>query len=177
MKEGLGYLMDIGVLTDYFYKYGNIIIFIIVFLEYANMPGFPSGVIMPLAGIWSSQGNVGFITTMVLSLLAGLCGSWALYFLGRYGGGIILQKYTKRFPKQKANIDQTIDRIKEKGCLGVFASKLIPVLRTVISLPAGVLKINFTGYTIASAAGIFLWNFVFVGAGYIFGESVLEMFM
>lgn len=177
MKEGIACSMDVNVLTDYFYRYGNIIIFIIVFLEYMNMPGFPSGVIMPLAGIWSSQGNVGFITTMVLSLLAGLCGSWALYFVGRYGGGIFLKKYTKRFPKQKEVIDKTIERIKTKSYLGVFASKLIPVIRTIISLPAGVLKMNFTGYTIASAAGIFLWNFAFVGAGYIFGESVLDMFL
>lgn len=176
MEEGIAYSMDVNILTDYFFKYGNIIIFIIVFLEYMNMPGFPSGVIMPLAGIWSSQGNVSFITTILLSLLAGICGSWVLYFVGRYGGGILLQKYTKRFPKQKDVIDQTIEKIKTKGYLGVFASKLVPVLRTVISLPAGVLKMNFTGYTLASAAGIFLWNFVFVGAGYIFGESVLEMF-
>lgn len=168
--------MDIQTLTDYFVQYGSIVIFIIVLLEYMNMPGFPSGVIMPLAGIWASQGNIGFLPALFLSVLAGLCGSWILYFVGRYGGEIVLQKYIKRFPKHEAVINRTIERIKNKGYIGLFVGKLIPVLRTVISIPAGVLKISFYGYTIASTLGILVWNLVFVGAGYIFGETVFTMF-
>lgn len=91
--------MDIQTLTAYFEKYGDMVIFVIVLLEYMNMPGFPSGIIMPLAGIWASRGNVGFMVVLFLSVLAGLCGSWILYFIGRWGGNKVLQKYIKRFPK------------------------------------------------------------------------------
>lgn len=167
--------MDIQVLTDYFNQYGPVVIFIIVFLEYLNMPGFPSGVVMPLAGIWAAKGNIGFMSALILSVVAGLCGSWVLYFLGKYGGDLVLQKYIKRFPKHKAIIDKTIERVQNKGYFGIFVGKLIPVFRTIISIPAGVLKVNFTGYTIASTMGIFLWNLVFVGAGYYFGETVLKI--
>jgi membrane protein DedA with SNARE-associated domain len=167
--------MDVQMLTNYFHQYGDVVIFVIVFLEYLNLPGFPSGVVMPLTGIWASQGGIGFGWALLLSLLAGLCGSWVLYFLGRYGGEILLKKYCKRFPKHKNIIDKIIKRIQTKGYLGIFLGKLLPVFRTIISIPAGVLKINFTGYTVSSAMGIFVWNFVFIGAGYYFGDSVLQI--
>lgn len=167
--------MDIQALTDYFHRYGAIVVFIIVFLEYLNMPGFPSGVIMPLAGIWAAKGNIGFITVLILSVIAGICGSWVLYLVGRYGGELVLHQYVKKFPKQKPIIEKTIERIRMKGYLGIFVGKLIPVLRTIISIPAGVLKVNFIGYTIASTFGILIWNLVLVGAGYLFGETALRI--
>lgn len=169
--------MDIQAMTDYFYRYGAVVIFVIVFLEYLNMPGFPSGIVMPLAGIWASKGNIGFVTVLILSVIAGISGSWALYFVGRYGGDLVLQKYVKKFPKQKTIIDKTIERVRTKGYIGIFVGKLIPVLRTIISIPAGVLKVNFIGYTVASTMGILIWNLIFVGAGYLFGEAALNLFM
>jgi membrane protein DedA with SNARE-associated domain len=69
-----------------------------------------------------------------------------------------------------------MERIRNKGYLGLFFGKLIPMFRTVISIPAGLLKMNFLGYTIVSTLGILVWNLVFVGAGYYFGDSVLSIF-
>ena len=63
--------------------------------------------------------------------------------------------------------------IRRKGCFGIFVSKLIPMIRTVVSIPAGVLKINFMKYTVSSALGVFVWNLVFVGAGYFLGDAIL----
>jgi len=168
--------MDIQVLNNYFYQYGSIVIFIIVFLEYLNIPGIPSGVVMPLTGIWASKGGIEFGTALFLSIFAGLCGSWLLYFIGRYGGEFVLRKYVQRFPKQEAFIEQATKKIRDKGYLGIFFGKLIPMIRTIISIPAGVLKMDFARYTLFSTLGIMIWNFTFIGAGYLFGESVLEMF-
>lgn len=167
--------MDIQTLTGYFHQYGAVVIFVIVFLEYLNLPGFPAGVVMPLAGIWASQGGIGFGTALLLSVLAGLCGSWVLYFFGRFGGEFLLNKYMIRFPKHKPVIESTMERIREKGYIGIFIGKLIPMVRTVISIPAGVLKMNFWGYTLFSALGITVWNLAFVGAGYFLGDSVLQV--
>ena len=77
--------MDAALLAEYLDSYGIIIVFIIVFLEYLNLPGLPSGIIMPMAGVWASKGEVGFITVVILTLIAGLLGSWVLYFIGRIG--------------------------------------------------------------------------------------------
>ena len=52
--------------------------------------------------------------------------------------------------------------------------KLIPVMRTLISIPAGVLKLNFWKYTVSSALGVAVWNLVFVGAGYFLGDAVFR---
>lgn len=73
--------MNIQILTDYFIQYGAFFIFLIVFLEYLNLPGFPAGVIMPLAGIWAAKGEISFPAVMILSVAAGLAGSLLLYML------------------------------------------------------------------------------------------------
>lgn len=72
--------MSIQTLTNYFLEYGAFFIFLIVLLEYLNLPGFPAGVIMPLAGIWAAKGEISFPLVMVLTVAAGLTGSWALYW-------------------------------------------------------------------------------------------------
>ena len=165
---------NIEIFTNYFTKYGAITIFIVVFLEYLNLPGFPAGVIMPLAGIWTYQGGINFFYAYALSILAGLCGSWVLYLIGKYGGMLVINKYIKRFPKHKEKLEKIIASIEKKGYLGVFIGKLIPVARTLVSLPAGALKLNFAKYTVASGLGIAIWNFCLIGAGYIFGQPVIN---
>lgn len=167
--------MNIQTLTQYFLQYGAFFIYLIVLLEYMNLPGFPAGLIMPLAGIWAAKGEISFPIVMLLSLAAGLTGSWALYFLGRLGGPKLMGFYFKKFPKQKAVIEDKMEMIREKGGVGVFVSKLLPMVRTIISIPAGMVKMDFMKYTVSSAMGIFLWNLVFVGAGYFFGEAAIKV--
>lgn len=161
--------MSTEILTSYLSQYGFLFLFVIVLLEYMNLPGFPSGVIMPLAGIWIAKDNLSFAQGLLISVLAGLVGSWILYLLGRFGGNYLLEKYIKIFPKQKDKIEKNIDFLKNKGNIGILISKLIPVARTLISIPAGVIRLNFTAYTIFSSIGIFIWNFAFMGFGYYFG--------
>jgi membrane protein DedA with SNARE-associated domain len=169
--------VDIQALTEYFLRYGAIFIYVIVLLEYMNLPGFPAGVIMPLAGIWAARGEISFPLVMVLSVAAGITGSWILYLLGRLGGTRILGWYFRKFPKHKESVEKKMDMLREKGCVGVFISKLLPVARTLISIPAGMIRMNFVKYTISSLLGVFIWNLVFVGAGYFLGDAAIEMFM
>ena len=65
--------------------------------------------------------------------------------------------------------------LREKGCIGVFVSKLLPMVRTIISIPAGMVQMDFVKYTVSSLMGIFIWNLVFVGAGYFFGEAAIRI--
>lgn len=168
--------MDLSMINGYFQQYGAVAVFTIVLLEYCNLPGFPAGIIMPLAGVWAAQGNLGFWTAIWLSVAAGLLGSMILYAIGRLGGQLFLGAYLKRFPSHKAGIDKTLDTVQRHGGWGVFLSKLIPMVRTIISIPAGVLKMPLGQYTLSSLAGVFVWNFIFVGAGYIGGEAILRYF-
>lgn len=166
--------MTLEMITDYFTRYGGIAIFVIVLLEYMNLPGFPAGVIMPLAGIWAARGNIHFIPALLITIAAGLTGSLILYFLGYTGGELFLQKYLNKFPKQRPAIEGKLKWVREKGCIGIFISKLIPMIRTLISIPAGVSKMNLVPYAVSSTLGILVWNFVFVGAGYLFGDKVFQ---
>ena len=167
--------MDISSLNNYFELYGGMAIFIVVLLEYMNLPGFPAGIIMPLAGIYAAHGGLSLFSTIAISVLAGEFGSWILYFLGMYGGNAFLKMYLNRFPKHKPAIERTFDLIRRNGFYGIFISKLIPMVRTLISIPAGVLKMEFIKYSIASFLGVTLWNTLFVGAGYIIGEPILKI--
>lgn len=167
--------MDIQTLTNHFLQYGAFFIFLIVLLEYMNLPGFPAGVIMPLAGIWAAKGEISFPMVMILSVGAGLTGSWILYFIGRLGGPKIMGFYYKKFPKHQAVIEEKMEMLREKGGIGVFISKLLPMVRTMISIPAGMVKMDFLKYTLSSTMGVFVWNLVFVGAGYFFGDAALRL--
>ena len=167
--------MGIQELTQYFTQYGAIYVFVIVLLEYMNLPGFPAGIIMPMAGVWASRGQIGFLTVMALSVAAGLLGSWILYFLGRLGGDAFFRFYIKKFPKQKELLEKNMEVLRRKGSIGVFISKLLPLARTLISIPAGMISMNFTKYTISSLMGVALWNLIFIGAGYFLGDSVWSL--
>lgn len=167
--------MDFATISFYITKFGAIAIFVMVLLEYLNLPGFPAGVIMPLSGIMAANGNINFFTVMVITVAAGLIGSLGLYVLGRTGGDVFLNAYLKRFPKQREVIERNIKWIRRKGSAGVFLGKLLPMVRTLISIPAGVVKMDLVKYTVSSLGGIVIWNFVFVGAGYLLGEPVFQM--
>lgn len=168
--------MSIALLTQYFIQYGPFFIFLIVLLEYMNLPGFPAGIIMPLSGIWAAKGQISFAMVILLTVLAGLVGSWILYLVGRLGGEPFFRFYTNKFPKQKDTIEKKLEFLRERGAVGVFVSKLLPMVRTLISIPAGMVSMNFWKYTVSSALGVLVWNMVFVGAGYFLGDAVFTMF-
>lgn len=130
---------------------------------------------MPLAGIWAARGELSFFVTMLITVAAGLTGSVILYALGRGGGEAFLRKYYRRFPGHRKLIEEKMEYLRGKGSMGVFVSKLIPMVRTLISIPAGMIKMNFRSYVISSALGVAVWNLVFVGAGYLFGDAVFSI--
>ena len=167
--------MTIELITEYFTRYGWAAIFVIVLLEYLNLPGFPAGVIMPLAGIFAARGNIHFIPALLITVAAGLTGSLILYYLGYKGGEIFLQKYLNKFPKQRPFIEEKLEWVRKRGSAGIFVSKLIPMIRTLVSIPAGISKMNLVQYTVSSTLGIFVWNLFFVGAGYYLGDAVLKL--
>ena len=168
--------MTAEIIMNYFARYGGIAIFVIVLLEYLNLPGFPAGVIMPLAGIWAAKGQILFPVAILITVAAGLMGSLILYFVGYTGGDFALQKYLNKFPRQRPAIESKLEWVRQRGSLGIFVSKLIPMIRTLVSIPAGVFRMRMDQYIICSTIGIFIWNLFFVGAGYFCGEQVLSWF-
>lgn len=161
--------MTIDTLLEYFTRYGQWILFLIVFLEYLNLPGLPAGIIMPAAGILISRSQMNFISALIVSVIAGLLGSIVLYYLGKFLGKPIIDKLQCKYPKMKKAVDKTYTYVNKYGDKGVLVARVIPVARTIISIVAGVFNINFFKYLIYSTIGITMWNLAFIYAGYAFG--------
>ena len=167
-------MTDINNILQYIVKYGYIFLAIIVFLEYLNLPGLPAGIIMPAAGILVKYDGLNFTYTLIVSVISGLLGSFALYALGYYCGKPILNKLQNKFPKSKKAIDKTYKYMDRYGNFGVLVARVIPVARTLISLVAGTFNVEFIKFTLYSVIGITIWNFALIYSGYAFSYLFLK---
>lgn len=165
--------MNLEFVISYLTRYGMWFLFIIVFLEYLNLPGFPSGIIMPAAGILIANKGLNFILALIISVLAGLLGSLVLYYLGYLVGTPFIEKIYTKFPKLRKPIDKTFSYVNKYGAKASFISRLIPVARTLISLVNGTAKTNILKFILFSVSGITIWNFAFIYAGYAFNYLFL----
>ena len=150
---------------EFLNQYGLLFVFTIVFMEYLNLPGFPSGVIMPACGVWITITHNSFITCFIVTIIAGVMGSLILYFIGLYGGDPIINKLCNRYPKFKSNMDKLIIKLHNGANYTVFISKLVPVVRTLVGFPAGAIKMNLFNYILFSSFGIAIWNGVLILTG------------
>ena len=152
-------------IIEFLNQYGLLVVFIIVFMEYLNLPGFPSGVIMPACGVWLKATNTSFILCLLVTVIAGVLGSLILYYVGLYGSDTILNKIYKKNPSIKLKVDNIIVKLHKNAKYTVFISKLIPVVRTLVGFPCGAIKMNVKDYILYSSLGITIWNAVFILSG------------
>ncbi|MEG0979361.1 MAG: DedA family protein [Oscillospiraceae bacterium] len=165
--------MTLQAVQLYINQYGLFFLGFIIFLEYLNVPGLAAGIILPVAGIWVKSVGISFFVALLVSVVAAVTASWLLYYIGFRGGDFVLEKYLQKFPSHKRIVDKSYDFVETKGSVGVFLAKLVPAVRTIISLPAGALKMNFFKYSISSCLGIIVCNFILMYSGYFFGDEIL----
>lgn len=164
--------MEIKELIEQFIiSYGLISIFIIVALEYANIP-LPSELVLPLVGILALKFDMNIILVILVTILGGVVGSIINYCLGyKFGQPLILIIKTK-YPKSKKSIRASYKWMSKYEKISVMLSRLIPLARTFISIIAGVAKMNVYSFIIYSAIGISIWNTILVLMGYMIGENI-----
>ncbi len=167
--------MSVADVLHHFQTYGLIYLFVIVFLEYLNLPGLPAGIIMPAAGVLIAQSQLNFLVALIVSVIAGILGSICLYALGYFGGYPIVNKLCGKFHKLRKSVEATTKWIDKYGNKGIVISRIIPVARTLISLVAGVFQMPLIRFLMYSAVGITIWNFVFIYAGYLLSDVFLKM--
>lgn len=139
-------------------------------LESANIP-IPSEVIMPFAGYLVSKGEFGFWQVVFCGAIGNLLGSLASYALGFYGGRAFLARYGKWFfitPHDVALADRLFWKY---GAIIAFVSRVLPVVRTFISFPAGVAKMDLRKFALYTFAGSFLWSGLLAYIGVQLGEN------
>lgn len=156
----------------YIHTYGLIVLFLVVVGEYC-IPGIPTGIVMPAAGIVAGQAHKGLIEVMLISLIAGVVGSIILYLVGYFLGTTLLEKLKIKHPKIERGIEKTQQVMEEHSFVGIFICRLIPIVRTYVSLICGTVKVNFLKFMIFSIPGIFCWNFSGIVVGYLFGGKIV----
>jgi membrane protein DedA with SNARE-associated domain len=148
---------------------GELGIVLLMAIESANIP-LPSEAILPFAGYLVSKGSMGFHAASFAGAVGCVVGSTPSYYLGYFGGRPFVEKYGKWFLVSKKDLE-TADKWTEKyGDWAFFICRMLPVVRTFISLPAGILKANFPRFILFTFAGSLIWSYVLVYIGLKLGE-------
>jgi len=135
-------------------------------------PPIPSEVILPLAGFTASHGRFGIVEVLVATTIGSLAGALALYGIGALLGRDRLRAIVARLPLLKlSDVDRAEGWFARYGSLAVFLGRMVPIVRSLISIPAGVERMGLVRFVVLTTLGSGLWNTVFVVAGYTLGEN------
>src|ERR671931_510924 len=145
-------------------------IFFLMVLESALIP-IPSEIIMPFSGFLVSIGKLGLIGVILAGSFGNLVGSILTYYLGIKAGRKFVLKYGKYILFKKKHLETTENLFKKYGDGISFVGRLLPGIRTYVSLPAGIGKTNFTKFVTYTFAGSLVWNSILVYVGMSLGSS------
>jgi len=145
-------------------------IFVLSALESVAIP-IPSEVVVPFSGFLASSGVLNIWAVILVATLANLMGSIVLFWIGKSGGRWILDRYGKYVFIRKQDMDRGDKWFAKYGSKAVFWSRMLPVVRTFISLPAGVSKMNFSRFCSLTFLGSLPWNAGLAFVGYKTGEN------
>lgn len=135
-------------------------------------PPLPSEVILPMAGLAASRGSFTIVEAIVWTTLGSVVGAFALYGLGAWLGVERLRRIAVRMPLlQPKDIDRTVAWFGWHGGKAVFFGRMVPLFRSLISIPAGITRMPLARFGLLTAAGSLIWNSIFVLAGFFLGEA------
>ena len=142
--------------TDLIGEHGFSAVFFLMVLESACMP-VPSEVIMLFAGYLVSIDQMTLTEAVVAGTLGNIVGSWIAWGVGISGGRVLLERHGRWVHITPARLDMADRWFERRGERIVFTARCLPIIRTFISLPAGIARMPFWRFTIYTAAGSFIW--------------------
>lgn len=135
-------------------------------------PPIPSEIILPLAGFAASQGTFSLAGALTATTIGSVTGAVILYWLGAIFGRERAVLVFDKVPLLKvSDLEKTETWFAKHGGKAVFFGRMVPIFRSLISLPAGVEKMNFAFFLVLTTIGSLIWNSIFVVAGYRLGEN------
>ncbi|MCD4811797.1 DedA family protein [bacterium] len=143
-----------------------------MFIESFFAP-IPSELILPFAGFVASRTDQVLIISILVASVCAYLGSLPFYFLGVWGEDFVnrsLKKYGKYLFIQERDVKKGFEVFERYGSGIIFFGRLMPIIRTVISFPAGVAKTPFLKFSIYTLLGSTIWSALLAGAGYLLGE-------
>ena len=151
-------------------SWGYFAVAILMAMENACIP-VPSELILGFAGYLVSAERMTFTGAMIAGMIGGMAGSIFAYVVGATGGRKFVDKYGKYFLIKKSHVDLAQNWFDKYGIRAVFFSRMLPVVRTFISLPAGFARVNFKAFLFYTFAGSLPWTALILFAGMKFGEG------
>ncbi len=165
-----GSFVSSAFLNGFMTKWGYLSIFALMALESASLP-VPSEVVLPLAGYFVYLGTMNFWLVVGVSTLASIAGALLDYYLAIWLGRPFVVGILGLFKLHRDSLDRAEAWFEKSGQWTVFAARFIPGLRTIISLPAGLFRLDVWRFIVMTLAGCFIWSVILVYAGVLAGSS------
>jgi len=145
-------------------------IFLLMFLESTFFP-FPSEIIMIPAGYLAFKGEMNIYIVILVGILGSVAGALFNYYLARSFGRVFILRYGKYFFIKEQTLDKLESFFSKHGEISTFTGRLIPGIRQLISLPAGLARMNIARFSFYTALGAGIWVIVLVAVGYVVGSN------
>jgi membrane protein DedA with SNARE-associated domain len=157
-------------INDFVRDWGYLAVFVLMALESACIP-IPSEVTMPVAGWLASRGDLNLVLVGLDGAVANLAGSLLAYWVGATGGRAFVQRWGRLVRLNTHHLDKAEEWFRRYGTGAVFWSRLLPVVRTFISLPAGTARMKLGRFSVYSLLGSLPWSFGLAIGGYALGNN------
>lgn len=165
-------------LVDIIFDWGYLGIFLLMSIESSFIP-FPSEIVLVPAGYLASQGEMSIGLVMGSALGGSLLGAYINYYLALLLGRKILKKYGKYFFINENALEKMDNYFDKHGHISTFIGRLIPGIRQLISIPAGLSRMNIAQFTLYTSLGAGIWALILIMLGYFIGENqeLLETYL
>lgn len=151
-------------------NYGYLGMFFGMVLE-AVIIVIPSEAILATGGILASRGIFSFLGAFLTGLLGSVFCAIVIYFMGYFGGRPFIKRFGKYFFMKEEELEKSDSWFNKYGMFGALIGRNFPIIRTLISLPIGIMRLPFWKFLIYTTIGSIPWTFLFVYLGYALGNS------
>ncbi len=135
-------------------------------------PPIPSEIVLPMAGLAASQGRFSLAGALFATTAGSVIGACIMYWLGRLFGRDRTEWVFAKTPLLKvSDLERTEAWFAKHGTKAIFFGRMVPIFRSLISIPAGVERMSFGIFLVLTTLGSLIWNSIFVGAGFTLGEN------
>jgi membrane protein DedA with SNARE-associated domain len=138
-------------------------------------PPIPSELVLPLAGFLAGQGRFSLPVVILAATVGSVAGALVLYAVGRWmGEGKVrwfVCRYGGWFLLDESDLDKSLDWFRRHGRKSVLIGRVVPLVRSLVSIPAGIARMPVLKFVIFTALGSTVWNTALIGAGWLLGEQ------
>lgn len=172
MGNLIGHLANWAV--DVIEQLGYVGLFLILVLENI-FPPIPSEAVLPLAGYLTGKGEMNVVLAVLVATAGAVVGALILYFAGDWFGEARIRRLIRRYGKWLAVTETDFDTagawFDRRGNLAVLMCRCVPVVRSIVSIPAGIRRMPLLPFVVFTAIGSAIWNSVLIGLGWIVGDN------